>query len=195
VASYSRRLTIVGGVCDAWSVWLRGRLGTVCACVAWPAWSRGPSTSPLGGTKGRTLDSNFPVVVGRYEMTREWTVTLPGRFSRRIEDGSLVLWRPGLTVWVVVWGNDHAETRQSRLEWLRGRKSPKAFDEEVLDEIGVTRYAYRLTEDRDAGVVHALYAYAVGENGHVQAAIYFDDVAELGVAKQIWRSFERVAIQ
>jgi len=155
----------------------------------------GPSTSPLGGTKGPTLDSNFPVVVGRYEMTREWTVTLPGRFSRRIEDGSLVLWRPGLTVWVVVWGNDHAETRQSRLEWLRGRKSPKAFDEEVLDEIGVTRYAYRLTEDRDEGVVHALYAYAVGENGHVQAAIYFDDVAELGVAKQIWRSFERVAIQ
>src|SRR5947207_6691280 len=42
-----RRLTIVGGVRDAWSVWRRGRLGTVCARGAHPAWSSGPSTSPL----------------------------------------------------------------------------------------------------------------------------------------------------
>jgi hypothetical protein len=32
-----------------WSVWRRGRLGTVCARGACPAWSSGPSTSPLGG--------------------------------------------------------------------------------------------------------------------------------------------------
>src|SRR5213080_1656245 len=41
------RLTIVGGVREAWSVWRRGRLGTVCARGAHPAWSSGPSTSPL----------------------------------------------------------------------------------------------------------------------------------------------------
>jgi len=40
-------LTIVRGVRDAWSVWRRGRLGTVCARDADLAWSSGPSTSPL----------------------------------------------------------------------------------------------------------------------------------------------------
>jgi hypothetical protein len=32
---------------EAWSVWRRGCLGTVCARVACPTWSCGPSTSPL----------------------------------------------------------------------------------------------------------------------------------------------------
>jgi len=45
-----RRLTIVGGGHDAWSVWRCGRLGTVCARGACPAWSSGPSPSPLGGS-------------------------------------------------------------------------------------------------------------------------------------------------
>src|SRR6266513_4822213 len=43
-------LTIVGGVREAWSIWRRGRLGTVCARGAHAAWSCGPSTSPLGGS-------------------------------------------------------------------------------------------------------------------------------------------------
>src|SRR5204862_6806089 len=40
-------LTIVGGVREAWSIWRRGRLGTVCARGDHAAWSCGPSTSPL----------------------------------------------------------------------------------------------------------------------------------------------------
>jgi hypothetical protein len=138
------------------------------------------------------LNPDFPVVAGRYQMTREWSVTLPGRFNRRIEDGSLVLWRPGLTVWILVWGNNHAESVQARLNGLRERRSPQAFDEEVLNDGGLTRYAYRLSEQRDDGLVSALYAFAIGSGGHVQAAIYFDDKTELDVAKQIWRSFDEI---
>src|SRR5213080_3448326 len=48
------RLTIVGGVREAWSVWRRGRVGTVCARGACPAWSSGPSTSPLGAMTAMT---------------------------------------------------------------------------------------------------------------------------------------------
>src|SRR5438876_188048 len=45
--SSRRPLTIVGGGRDAWSVWRRGRLGTVCSRGACPACSSGPSTSSL----------------------------------------------------------------------------------------------------------------------------------------------------
>jgi lipopolysaccharide/colanic/teichoic acid biosynthesis glycosyltransferase len=41
-------------------------------------------------------------------MTPEWALVLPEKFNRRIEDGSMVFWRPGLTVWINVWGNDKA---------------------------------------------------------------------------------------
>jgi hypothetical protein len=138
------------------------------------------------------LNPDFPTAAGRYQITREWSVTLPGEFNRRVEDGALVLWRPGLTVWMLVWGNDHAESLQARLNGLRRRRSPQAFDEEVLNEEGLTRYAYRLSEQRDDGLLCALYAFAIGASGHVQAAIYCDDEAELVVAKQIWRSFEDI---
>ena len=41
--------------------------------------------------KDAELHPKFPVVEGNYQMTKEWSVTLPGKFSRRIEEGSLVL--------------------------------------------------------------------------------------------------------
>lgn len=62
------------------------------------------------------LSPNFPVVEGTYRMTTSWWVTLPGRFNRRVEDGDLVLWRPGLTVLVAAWGNDHEKSREKRLQ-------------------------------------------------------------------------------
>jgi hypothetical protein len=138
------------------------------------------------------LNPNFPAVTGRYQMTREWWITLPGEFNRRVEDGSLVLWRPGLTVWVLVWGNDHSESTQVRLDGFRTRKSSLAFDEEMHHDGDVTRYSYRLTEQDDDGPRSALYAFAIGMTGHVQAAIYFDDETQLAIAKQIWMSFEEV---
>jgi hypothetical protein len=138
------------------------------------------------------LNPSFPIVSGRYQMTREWAVTLPVQLNRRVEEGSLVLWRRGFTMWIVVWNNNRGESRSERLDWLRKETSPEAFDDDVIhDDRGVTRYSYRLEEQRDAGVVvHALYCFAIGANGHVQAAIYLDDEAEVDTAKRVGMSFE-----
>lgn len=67
------------------------------------------------------LHPGFPVVQDTYQMTKEWSVTLPGRFNRRIEDGSLVLWRPGFTIWTSVWGNDKKESAEKRLKEFYGK--------------------------------------------------------------------------
>ena len=132
----------------------------------------------------------FPVVEGRYQMTSDWAVTLPMQFNRRIEDGSLVFWRSGITAWTVVWNNNNGESQQERLKWLRADTSPDAFDVQSLTDGEVTRYSYRLTERRDEGVVHALYGFAIGVDGHVQMAIYFDDEADLETARAICRSLD-----
>jgi hypothetical protein len=135
-------------------------------------------------------DSRFPVVRGRYQLTRDWSVALPGAFHRRLEDDSLVPWRPGITVWTNVWNNDKLETMQQRLEWLHEGTSPEAFESQITVDGAVTRYAYRLTEQRDGGVVHALYAFAIGPYGHVQMAVYFDDEADLSIAREIAQSLD-----
>lgn len=94
------------------------------------------------------LHPDFPVVEGRYQMTKEWSVTLPGKFNRRIEDGDLVIWRPGMTMWVAVWGNDKNENKESRLKRMRADISPQAFDVETSNTSNVLRLSYRLKERR-----------------------------------------------
>jgi hypothetical protein len=37
-------------------------------------------------------------VEGHYVLDATWSMHLPERFACRVEDGSLVLWRPGLTI-------------------------------------------------------------------------------------------------
>lgn len=131
------------------------------------------------------LHPDFPVVEGRYQMTKEWSVTLPGKFNRRIEDGELVLWHPGMTMWVAVWGNDKNENKESRLKRIRADISPQAFDVETSKTSGVLRLSYRLKEGNEQGAVPAYYCFAVGDSGHVQMAIYLDKENDVKSAQAI----------
>jgi hypothetical protein len=134
------------------------------------------------------LHPDFPVVEGTIELTEEWRVTLPGKFNRRIEDGNLVLWRPGITLWIAIWSNDHNETPEQRLHWISEDNNPDAYDRLTETGEGEIRFSYRLAEDSDDDRQPAFYCFAIGQNGHVQMAIYFDDAEDLDTAKQIWRS-------
>jgi hypothetical protein len=134
------------------------------------------------------LNANFPVVEGQYDLGSSWTVDLPGKFNRRIEDGDLVLWRPGMTVLVALWNNDQAESVAARFAWLREDTNPDAFAM-VDDDLGhCRRFAYRLREDNDDNRAPALYAFTVAEHGHVQLAVYFDAERDAQVALHLWRS-------
>ena len=129
----------------------------------------------------------FPVVSGEYAMTSEWIISLPGAFKRRIEEGSLVLWRPGLTAWIDVWGNDQRKSKRARLRRIRADSSPQRFDEIEEKEGGLLRYAYRLEEPASDDRAAALYCFAVGGSGHVQMAAHFDDETEAEAALALWR--------
>jgi hypothetical protein len=133
------------------------------------------------------LHPDFPVVEGRYQMTKEWSVELPKRFSRRFEEGSLVLWRPRFTMWITVWGNDGNESRQERLSSIKSEVSPQAFDVIEEEKEGILWLAYRLDESAEDKRSPAFYSFAVGASGHVQLAIYFDDEHLVEMAGKIWR--------
>jgi len=130
------------------------------------------------------LHPEFPVVTGDYPLSDRWQISLPLKFNRRLEDGSLILWRPGITIYLIAWGNDDGESIGVRLNDLKSGISREAF-EPKLGQSGVTQqFSYRLIEDG----VQAIYGFAVADDGHLQVSIYFDDEADVDLAREIFAS-------
>ena len=80
------------------------------------------------------LNPDFPVVEDKYQMTEEWSITLPGKFNRRVEDGGLVIWRPGFTIRVSALNSDKNQSKEDRLARLREGISSGAFDVEQAEQ-------------------------------------------------------------
>jgi hypothetical protein len=128
------------------------------------------------------LHPDFPVTTGHYELDPTWNVFLPLKFSRRIEeDGSLILWRPGVTICIAAWDSDDDESAEIRLTRLKADISPDAFEPKDETNGRVKLFSYRLVEDGQK----ALYGFAVADSGHLQVAIYFDDEADIRVARSV----------
>ena len=152
-----------------------------------------PSTDKEPIREPMSLHPDFPIIEGTYQMTKNWSVTLDTQYNRRIEGGQLVIWKPGFTVWTSVWNNDKSESQEERLQWIQGNSSADAFDRIIESADGVSRYAYRLKEDSEDDREPAFYCFAIGDEGHVQMAIYFDSEADLADAQAIWRSLSENA--
>jgi hypothetical protein len=130
----------------------------------------------------------FPIVEGDHALTATWSIHLPVRFARRIEEGSLVLWRPGLTIWLTAWGNDRGQTQAERLAWIKQSASPERFEEHENEAKNLTRYSYRLRDENEDGAVESLYGFVISDDGHLQTAVYFDDLADEAEARQLVES-------
>jgi hypothetical protein len=134
----------------------------------------------------------FPLVQGDYMLTTSWSIHLTAQFARRVENGSLVLWRPGLTIWLAAWGNDSCQTQAERLAWIKDEASPDRFDVRESAGRGITRFSYRLRDENEDGPVESLNGYVIGDDGHLQLSVYFDDEADAVEAQQL---VDSVALQ
>ena len=133
---------------------------------------------------GKWPPPGFPIVEGDHALTSSWSLTLPSPFARRIEDDSLVLWRPGLTLWIAAFSSDHREPQAARLAAAKTRMSPDATSVREATAGGVTRLTYRLVEDGQ----NSVSALVLGDAGHLHASIYFDEEADAATALRIAQS-------
>lgn len=117
----------------------------------------------------------FPIVEGDHVLTETWAIHLPDKFARRIEDGDLVLWRPGLTIWLTPWGNERSESQSKRLKAIKKHASPDRFLESESKTDRLTRYVYRLRDENENGIVESMFAHILNDDGHLQMAVYFDN--------------------
>jgi hypothetical protein len=143
-----------------------------------------PGTKPAAPAK-KWPPPGFPLVEGDHVLTETWVIRLPEPFARRLEEGSLVLWRPGLTVWLTAWNNDNGESQAERLARIKKAASKKRFAEHELKADNVSRYSYRLRDENEDGEVESLYAFVINDDGHLQMSIYFDDPADEARARQL----------
>jgi hypothetical protein len=136
---------------------------------------------------GADGEAEFPVVEGRYPLTSEWSIQLPGRFKRRVDDSDMYLWRPGLTLVIAIWNNSESDAG-AQLSALKSDISHDAYDltEEAQGEL--KRLAYRLHEAAEDQRQDAFYAFVVAPTSYVQLAVYFDDAQDVEAARQVWRS-------
>jgi hypothetical protein len=152
------------------------RQGSSFVQVAGEPWEPGAKDWPPPG---------FPIVEGDHALSEKWMIHLPERFARRFEDGSLVLWRPGLTIWLTAWDNDHGVSQSQRLIGLKEAISNERFaEQEGIDE-NLTRFSYRLRDENEDGQVESLYGFVISDDGHLQLAIYFDDLTDEAEARQL----------
>ena len=138
------------------------------------------------------LHPEYPVVEGDVHLTPDWLLVLDQPHNKRIEDGSLVLWRPAFTIWINIYGNDNEVPAESRLNWIKSESSPDAYDAASERDGCCYRYAYRLTEDRQTETVHSYNGYVIAPNGHVQISIYFNDPNDFGTAASVVESVRLV---
>ncbi|MFC9897854.1 hypothetical protein ACFVMC_29545 [Nocardia sp. NPDC127579] len=127
---------------------------------------------------------DYPLVEGEHMMTDSWSVRLPAQFCRRIEDGALVLWRPGVTAWTVVHGSG-GRPLSDRLQRVKQIASTERFEEDEYRDGGLTYYRYRLRDANEDGDIDALYVFAFTETQHIQLAIYFDGPDDEVLARRI----------
>jgi len=132
----------------------------------------------------------YPLVNGRYQMTADWSIELKTEYRKRIEDGDLVIWRPGITNWIAVWGIKEGETKESTLAWIKETSNPEAVKAFEREKAGYLAWAYLLHEKTEEDERWALYGFMISESGQVQMATYFDDKSDLNTAIDLWMSLE-----
>tara|TARA_R110002167_G_scaffold347886_1_gene558904 strand:- start:2584 stop:3027 length:444 start_codon:yes stop_codon:yes gene_type:complete len=139
---------------------------------------------------GLVLNSDFPVVEGKYQFTKFWNITLPSQFNRRIEDQDMVIWKPGFTIYLAVWNNDRNLSRDDLFAEVIKDIAIEAFDINLKKHEKMTLFSYRLNENMGDQRVAALYCYAVSADDFVQSVMYLDNENDVELAVKIWESFK-----
>lgn len=134
------------------------------------------------------MPSDFPFVIDRIGLTENWSLVLPFACKLRMENGAMVLWRPGFTIWVTAFRNDLGDSITDRKAHFAETASPEKFDERNYEAAGRHYYSYRLAEESKVDRVPALYAFSFSHDGHLQLSFYFDNETDAELAYNILAS-------
>jgi hypothetical protein len=144
------------------------------------------------------LHPDFPTIEGECDISKEWSLTLPARFNRRLEDGDLVIWRPRLTFWIAIWGDEEGSTPASRAVAILESASPERTNEQLRVEGPYAYLTYELLEndqERSPPSYTCVSGYVLTSSDEVQISAYCDTAADRSMAHAVIASMRKVALR
>jgi hypothetical protein len=132
-----------------------------------------------------------PVVAGTVLVPQRWRFDICGRMFRRIDGGSLVLWRPGLTLWMDVYTANNQGVEE-RVEGILSLKSEKAENLERRDEQGLVKMRYSLTETIADKELKGVYLFGFTEEEELHLAAYYTSENDRKEIETIWETLGMV---
>lgn len=129
---------------------------------------------------------DYPLISGPQRLTKNWALTLPAEFWRRVENEQLVIWRPGLTFWIDAYGNEAGQTIEERMAEARASLSPHAKNTKEARTANVAAIRYELAEIGEGGLVqNGLFTLMHGADGRIMMAAYHDSAETLDMAMKV----------
>jgi hypothetical protein len=148
-------------------------------------------------TKGIEKPSVFflyPVEAGKIVVTSAWEFYLRSRMLRRIDDSSLVIWKPGFTIWLNAYtsnNNDVAERIDSILQII----SAEAYGLEQEGSADFTKLKYYLVERADGKQQASANLFGFTKAHEIHMSIYYDGDEFLPEIDLIWSTLTEIDAQ
>ncbi len=137
------------------------------------------------------LHPDFPVIEGNYFLSKYWTINLPIPLNRRVENDSLVLWRPGLAFWLTQFQNDQNRSPREMVISLVSNRSSEATDYKEF-EIGSLYIAQYFLEEENEDKRVFMFNYVIAsEESLLLIAAYADDPKVCKMSKQICQTIKQ----
>ena len=138
------------------------------------------------------VQESFPTASGKFWFTRNWFIDLGlQEYQHRTEFNALVVWRPGFTLWTLVYEYPKDRTREEFvLETINRKDLPEGA--RLVEDMEDHGFGYYFLESNEGRERWSLQTFTFGPDSHVVMAIYFDDESDLEEAKDIWRTLQHV---
>ncbi len=131
----------------------------------------------------------LPVDTGLMSIMDIWQFEISERMTRRYDNGSLVVWKPGFTIWI----NSHSETVKpvsDRIKAILGTMSTDGYDLQRSQDDCIRKIRYQLEEDRDGAVQSSMHIFGITEDQDIHISIYYDSPKHKQEIEKIWGSLQ-----
>jgi hypothetical protein len=127
----------------------------------------------------------YPLNEGIAQITESWSFEISTRMLRRYDKGSLVIWRPGFTIWLNAYSPNNIAIEERAEKILETMSSD---NQDLLKETknGIQKIRYRLVEEIEGIKQSSAYIFGLTDNQEIHITIYYDDPKHMVGIEQIW---------
>lgn len=136
----------------------------------------------------------YPVDAGKIVVSSAWEFRISSRMLRRIDESSLVIWKPGFTIWLNAYtpnNNDIAE----RVDCILQIKSAEAYGLEQEASADFTKLKYYLVENTDGKKQTSANLFGFTKENEIHMSVYYDGEEFLPEIDLIWSSLTIIDAQ